>query len=306
MKRHRVPFLPVMLFAILSAATMALPTGESISLTTILVPAEGTTVPVPWTVHAKTASAYTAPDRTLAPALTLKKGDPVTGEVLLREDTGEEWLEFTREGKAYYVSSNFIHRIHPANRATGDIPIGTEVIDRWWGLPHSYEPTDLENVPAGFTDGRAYRLRREANAALATMFRAARAEGVKLRILSSYRSGERQMELYKRAIGGNPGQRHTAPPGHSEHQLGTTVDLEDISGRNRLSHHFDETPEGKWLQKNAWKYGWVQSYTPAEVEQTGYIAEPWHWRYWGLEKAQEIRAKRHPAGPAIKAPKAPA
>lgn len=297
--------LRIFVCAVCLGTAAAAPTAESLPLTTILVPLEGTTAPVPWTVHADTAFAYAAPDRGLAPAITLTKGEDVSGEVLLREDTAEEWLEFTRDEKIYYVSSNFIHRIHPANRASGNIPVGAEVIDRWWGLPHGYEPTDLEDVPAPFTDGRPYRLRHEANQALSKMLTAARAEGVKLRILSSYRSGARQMELYTKAIVGNPGQRHTAPPGHSEHQLGTTVDLEDSLGKQRLSRRFDMTPEGRWLQENGWKYGWVQSYTPDQVEQTGYIAEPWHWRYWGLEKAKAVHASRQPASTAIRKPGLP-
>jgi D-alanyl-D-alanine carboxypeptidase len=48
---------------------------------------------------------------------------------------------------------------------------------------------------------------------------------------------------------------------------------------------FAETSEGKWLAENAYKYGFSLSYPPDAKTWTGFIYEPWHYRYVGLEMA---------------------
>lgn len=39
------------------------------------------------------------------------------------------------------------------------------------------------------------------------------------------------------------------------------------------------------LAENAYKYGFVMSYPPDSEAITGYIYEPWHYRYIGVEEA---------------------
>ena len=102
---------------------------------------------------------------------------------------------------------------------------------------------------------------------------AAASEGVTLHVTSSYRSFAAQQRLFE----DNPGQEDLiALPGHSEHQLGTTVDL---SGGD------------EWLAANAARFGFVMSF-PADRSPrfTCYSSEPWHYRYFGPERAQEIAA----------------
>ena len=43
-----------------------------------------------------------------------------------------------------------------------------------------------------------------------------------------------------------------------------------------------------WLKENAWKYGFILRYPEGKEEITGYIFEPWHYRYFGKEEAQKI------------------
>lgn len=114
------------------------------------------------------------------------------------------------------------------------------------------------------------------------MLDAARRDGIEIRVLSSWRSGNYQLGLYTRAIERNGrSQRASAPPGHSEHQLGTVVDLCDVEEREVLTQEFGETPQGEWLKGNAARFGFHLSYTRENSAVTGYIPEPWHWRYWG-------------------------
>jgi len=52
---------------------------------------------------------------------------------------------------------------------------------------------------------------------------------------------------------------------------------------------FEGSPESKWLEKNAYKYGFIMSYPKDKDEITGYIYEPWHYRYVGVDIAQKIK-----------------
>jgi zinc D-Ala-D-Ala carboxypeptidase len=105
-------------------------------------------------------------------------------------------------------------------------------------------------------------------------------EGLSIVIISGYRSFDQQREIYDADVARlGPNQNVSARPGHSEHQLGTTVDL------NELDEAFGDTAEGRWLAKNAAKYGFVMSYPEGREAQTGYAYEPWHFRYIGPEMA---------------------
>ena len=84
--------------------------------------------------------------------------------------------------------------------------------------------------------------------------------------------------------------RQSARPGHSEHQMGTTMDITSPSVGNDLVSAFGDTPEGKWLAANAHTFGFVMSYPPGKEATTGYIYEPWHFRYVGKAEAAAVRA----------------
>jgi len=106
----------------------------------------------------------------------------------------------------------------------------------------------------------------------AEMIKAARAEGVdRFLITSGYRSKAKQAELYDKM-----GADSANPPGYSEHNLGLSLDVGSALGLMK------EAPEGKWLEQNAWKYGFVLRYPENKTEITGVKHEPWHFRYVGL------------------------
>lgn len=123
-------------------------------------------------------------------------------------------------------------------------------------------------------------LTREAHAGLLTLVEAAAAEGVHLRVTSAYRPYERQAELYASAQARHGAdQRWVAPPGTSEHQLGTTVDFCDAAMQQVLEPGFADTAEGQWLTANANRFGWVRSYTEQNESASGYRPEAWHYRF---------------------------
>lgn len=238
----------------------------------------------PWTVFAECAIARERPLTDAPVVRRLSRGEQVSGEYHTNHETDEEWIVADLDGAPAYVPRWNLTRVHPENRRPGNLPFGREIVNRWWGLPIEYEPGDLEVIPKGYCDSepKEYRLRREARAAVLEMLDAARGEGIDIRVGSAYRSGEYQVSLYTKAVDRDgPKQRYSAPPGHSEHQLGTVVDLLDSEEKFVLVDGFKTTPHSRWLEANAARFGFRRSYYPENVAETGYISEPWHWRYWG-------------------------
>lgn len=141
--------------------------------------------------------------------------------------------------------------------------------------PHRYDPT-MASAAAG-----AYNV----------MYKAAKADGVKLVIQSAYRSYNNQVGVYNgwvNRLGQEKADLQSARPGHSEHQTGLSVDIASASGRCTIAECFADTPEGQWLTEHAWEYGWILRYPKGLTHITGYKYEPWHWRFVGKGLAAEM------------------
>ncbi len=240
----------------------------------------------PWRIHLNAINVRSVPGTEGKVLGRLELDAELSGAYLLIDETDEEWLEIDFSGRTGYVSRLGFSRVHPANlqmiEEHGNLPIGREVVNRWWGIPLDYEADDLVPLPPEITrDGEpgSFRLRKEAADSLVKMFEAMRADGIEAYVSSSYRSGETQQSIFLQRMRERLNQRGTAPPGHSEHQLGTTVDISSVPAGRRALKNGD--PQHDWLRKHAAKYGWRQTYFAHNVEETGYIEEPWHWRYVG-------------------------
>jgi D-alanyl-D-alanine carboxypeptidase len=150
------------------------------------------------------------------------------------------------------------------------------LLDPLFGLEPDDVPHDL--VPtseAGIEGGGSVRLLVIDD--LRAMTRAARADGLTLRVRSAFRTYEEQVRTFasiESAYGRDWAERSAARPGHSEHQLGTTLDLDGGDD---------------WLAANAWRHGFVVSYPPGRSPAfTCYKPEPWHVRYVGRETAERV------------------
>jgi zinc D-Ala-D-Ala carboxypeptidase len=165
----------------------------------------------------------------------------------------------------------------------------TIVVDTKFQLPSTFEPPDLVDVKAaGFDTGD--KVRQIIVDDLAALRKAAAANGTPLGLISAYRSYSYQKGLYDRAVakeGDAKARQGTARPGHSEHQLGTAVDLL-AAGSQNLVPAFGDTATGKWLAANAATYGFVISYPDVPIDQACYEFEPWHLRYVGRDRAPTI------------------
>lgn len=159
--------------------------------------------------------------------------------------------------------------------------------------PVDYTPNDLvyPNVPLRVPGNESMQLRKEAATALEQMFAAAKKDGLDLMISSGYRSYPYQVGLYNgyvKSSGQAAADTYSARPGHSEHQTGLGVDIEPASKKCELDACFATTPEGEWLAKHAFEYGFMLRYTTEKENITGYESEPWHYRYVGVDLAQEL------------------
>jgi zinc D-Ala-D-Ala carboxypeptidase len=155
-------------------------------------------------------------------------------------------------------------------------------------LKSSYAPTDLVRIPEYMYPARELWLREEALRQLEKLWQAAADDGVTLTIISAYRSYAYQQTLfqnYASSYGEDAANRFSARPGQSEHQLGTTVDFGGTTVD--LEAAYADTDQGRWLAENAYRFGFAMSYPDGKEEITGYIFEPWHYRYIGPEAAAE-------------------
>jgi len=161
------------------------------------------------------------------------------------------------------------------------------LIDKEHSFPENYEPDDLVKLANG-----SYRVSRDglflrsaAVASLEEMAAAARSEKLTLTVSSTYRPYSYQVNVYKRKVresGQQAADRVSARPGHSQHQLGLTIDFGSITNA------FARTAEGRWIAANASRFGWSLSYPQGYEEITGYSWESWHYRYTGKELAKFI------------------
>jgi LAS superfamily LD-carboxypeptidase LdcB len=125
---------------------------------------------------------------------------------------------------------------------------------------------------------------------LKSLLEAAKKDGLTLKVVSGYRSYEYQKIVFNRwkeqEKQKNPkltdkaateiANTYSARPGHSEHQLGTAVDI--LSSEN--NYKFSLNPELKyvgWLEKNASRFNFKISYPKGGTE---YVYEPWHLRWY--------------------------
>ncbi len=124
-----------------------------------------------------------------------------------------------------------------------------------------------------------------AQSALTDMIVAAKTDGLTLWMRSGFRSYETQKTLYNGYVkrdGTAAADRYSARPGYSEHQTGLAFDL------NSLSQSFADTAEGKWLAEHCYEYGFIIRYPKDKESVTGYMYEPWHVRYLGVETAKSV------------------
>lgn len=165
----------------------------------------------------------------------------------------------------------------------------TTLVDWILSVGPDYKPPDLVSVRDGGVAGGGL-VRKVVIADLKVMAAAAKKNGTPLVSWSPYRSYSQQKALFNDYVSGYGYDRavtFSARPGHSEHQLGLTIDFVAVGDRG-LTSNWEVTRTGAWMARNAWKYGWLMSYPKGKTGVTCYSYEPWHYRYVGRDLASKI------------------
>ena len=160
-------------------------------------------------------------------------------------------------------------------------------------LPEDFEVPELTKLKGGHAiDSRVY-------PALQQMMDDCRAAGLNPVICSSYRTHDKQEELFRKKVNTLRKQgysqeeaeteaaRWVARPGTSEHETGLAVDIVDKSYQ-LLDEKQEQTPVQQWLMAHCAEYGFILRYPVEKSDLTGIGYEPWHYRYVGVEAAKAI------------------
>jgi D-alanyl-D-alanine carboxypeptidase len=155
-------------------------------------------------------------------------------------------------------------------------------------LNEHYAPESLRTIPSRWTydSDREYEIHSKVYPHLKDLLEDAEDDNMDIQVISAFRSFDTQAQL-KGAYTvqyGSGANTFSADQGYSEHQLGTTVDFTTPEVGATFTG-FAQTPEYKWLQENAHKYGFTLSYP--ENNQY-YQFEPWHWRFVGEDLAEDL------------------
>lgn len=175
----------------------------------------------------------------------------------------------------------------------------TVLVNREYPMPEDYVPEDLTIPEVKYSYSGTYEksyMRKAAAEALKKMFKEAdEKKGFELKVVSAYRSYERQKAIYDYNVN-TRGIKQTdlvsAKPGCSEHQTGLAIDISSDTVRCTIEESFASCPEGKWVAKNCHKFGFIIRYPKGKSDITGYSYEPWHIRYVGLNLAKYLRKKK--------------
>lgn len=141
-------------------------------------------------------------------------------------------------------------------------------------------------APALVTSSGSFRLRRDCAAAYGSLRQAAARAGHPTGFTSAYRSYAGQLSLYNsyvRSLGRVGADRQCARAGHSEHQLGLSIDLKGSVGTSALA---------QWIAANGWRYGFIVRYPRTATRVTGFEWEPWHVRYVGGPLAADYARRK--------------
>ena len=168
------------------------------------------------------------------------------------------------------------------------------VVNKERHLSSSYKPSNLvkPNIDFMQSNESVMYLRKDAAKALEELCKAAQSSGYKFYGVSGFRSYSLQVDVYKDNIAqyGNEEDAnfYSAKPGESEHQLGLSMDLSTKEVNYQLVESLGDTPAGKWLEENCYKYGFIIRFPENKEKITGYSYEPWHIRYVGKDLAKII------------------
>ena len=162
------------------------------------------------------------------------------------------------------------------------------IVNKHYKIEDNYKPDNLVTVDA--EHGYPNKIRSDVYEEFKKMYEEAKKDNVKIFIASPYRSYSDQNVLYTYYVntdGKKNADTYSARPGFSEHHTGLAMDLIPEYGLDLDT--FENSDGFKWMQENAYKFGFILRYPKDKEYITGYIYEPWHYRYVGTSAATTIK-----------------
>ena len=162
---------------------------------------------------------------------------------------------------------------------------GILIANKTYALKKGFVPSDTYKSAVGVTSQCATCINNTAYNAWKSMKSDASALGLNIWIQSGYRPESVQEKLYNNYVardGKVAADTYSSRPGHSEHQTGLCFDL------NSITDAFANTPEGKWVNENAYRYGFIIRFPKGKENETGYKYESWHLRYVGTDLSYKL------------------
>ena len=162
------------------------------------------------------------------------------------------------------------------------------IVNKHYKIENNYKPDNLVTVLS--EHGYPNKIRADVYEEFKKMYNAAKNDNVSIFIASPYRSYSDQNSLYTYYVntdGKQNADTYSARPGFSEHHTGLAMDLIPEYGLDLDT--FENSDGFKWMQENAYKYGFILRYPKDKEYITGYIYEPWHYRYVGISAATTIK-----------------
>ena len=162
----------------------------------------------------------------------------------------------------------------------------------------NYDPLILIGKGSPKLVGSSFTILPEVKVALEKMTQAAKNDGIEIKVVSAYRSYNRQKEIwnskflrfekqgFKKFTIVNQIIKYSTIPGTSRHHWGTDIDIIDGSQKYKgdllVTKKFHENGPfnklRKWMESNAEKFGFLRPYNQ-DPERKGFLYEPWHYSY---------------------------
>ena len=190
-------------------------------------------------------------------------------DVVVRVNLNLDYSFYTHTKKTPYLNKDYI------------------LVNKYLYLGGDYVPDNLTDISTEYSRS-GMKLVSNAKNSFEKLAEQAKKDGYPVIAMSSYRSYEYQVNLYNRYVasdGVEAADTYSARPGYSEHQTGLCVDVYD----GKIDYtNFEDSASFKWMQDNAYKYGFILRFPKDKTNITGYQYESWHYRYVGTKIAKYI------------------
>lgn len=205
----------------------------------------------------------------------------------------ERYNNYKNKNKSYsygdvitYVNINLDIPVYTDTKEVSDPDNLLVLVNKYNYLPENYKPKDLDSIDGAYGD--QVPMRKIIIEPFKELQKAAKKElNINLMPTTAYRNENLQKTLYDNYVkrdGKDAADTYSARPRYSEHQTGLAIDLKNTALENiRLTDD-----NYKWLENNAYKYGFIIRFPKEKEYVTGYQFENWHIRYVGKNVAKII------------------